>query len=723
MKTPFNPQAVLFQKFALVFILSLTTAHAFSQDFEFIAQHEGPSYAVGYDSSFVYFCNGETLNVLEISDINEFSIINELYTGSYFVFDINVDQDIMYLSAYGNGVLIYDLTKQEAPDLIGHISGIYTRRTIVNDSILLVIGDEDVILFDISNINQPVQLSSINFPFNSSRGYTLANNVIYGMLQLGYSGPQYLGGYDISDPDNPTPCASFQLCPNWECPWPDAIESSDSELYLGINDTVEVFDIMDTDTIIYKTKFPVPGNMCYLLLEASILYVGVQNDGIYLYDITNIHEPEFIGSYNQAAYFENLDVSEDYIYCSLGKNGLRIADKTDLQNIVDVYEFNQTDAVYSSLIDSSLAYFGMWASGLQIVDITDLLNPIRLGDISNLPYIRRIESFSNFLYCEQYNHDTVIHIIDISDPGNPSKAGVLSSEHSGIYDYCIDGEKLYVLDSFHYVQTYDLSIPTSPVLLSEYKKWVTCLAVRDSIMVLGKNDTHAWEGKINLFSISIDSTVLLDSITLGDYHTHRAFQLEINFPFVYVRVNAGLIVLKIENNKLEFCDEIIGGNISNYMTYDDEYIYMSTPYEGEYQILAIDYTDPYNLTVEHIIDKSSHYLEPFGKNLCIPIGNAGYYFYGRDFVGTDPLPAVQKEIEILCYPNPCKQHTTFEFSNPENNDVKLTVYNLSGKKIREINIAHSKQFTLDTRAFSEGVYLCKFSDGNFNVTQKLIVSR
>ncbi|MCF8388397.1 MAG: T9SS type A sorting domain-containing protein [Bacteroidales bacterium] len=654
---------------------------------------------------------------------NEYNLVNRFYTGFNSASDINIDSETMYISAFSDGLLIYDLSDPVNPELISQINDYWPGRSLVQHSVLYVLMNQNIFLYDVSNPAQPNLISNLFFSFNSNELYTLNQKALYGYEQQGYSGPQHITAYDINDPENPSWCASLQTCPNWECSWPDAMESDESELFMAVNDTIKIFDISDTDSINFKTQFTVPGNICYLLFEDTLLHVAVQNSGIYLYDVSDSFQPELKGFYEQAAYFEDIDVSSDHIFSSLGKDGFKIADKTDLQNIVDVYEFNQTDAVYSSLIDSSLAYFGMWASGLQIVDITDLLNPIRLGNISNLPYIRRIESFSNFLYCEQYNHDTVIHIIDISDPGNPSKAGVLSSEHSGIYDYCIDGEKLYVLDSFHYVQTYDLSIPTSPVLLSEYKEWVTCLAVRDTIMVLGKNDTHAWEGKINLFSISIDSTVLLDSITLGDYHTHRAFQLEINFPFVYVRVNAGLIVLKIENNKLEFCDEIIGGNISNYMTYDDEYIYMSTPYEGEYQILAIDYTDPYNLTVEHIIDKSSHYLEPFGKNLCIPIGNAGYYFYGRDFVGTDPLPAVKKEIEILCYPNPCKQQTTFEFSNPENKDVKLTVYNLSGKKIREINIAHSKQFTLDTRAFSEGVYLCKFSDGNFSVTHKLVVSR
>lgn len=79
---------------------------------------------------------------------------------------------------------------------------------------------------------------------------------------------------------------------------------------------------------------------------------------------------------------------------------------------------------------------------------------------------------------------------------------------------------------------------------------------------------------------------------------------------------------------------------------------------------------------------------------------------------------------LQLYPNPSKGKFTVSFNAVSNNDVKITVYDVSGKKLYNKNFTNtSLRFnkTFNLTALQSGVYIVNISEGNTTVSKKLII--
>jgi len=712
-----------FKRLVFFLILILTTQLQ-SQEFEFITQHEGSSTAIGCYGDYTYFNTRSKIRILENTN-NTFPIVKSLNLGSNYYNDINIDSDKMYISTFYNGVLIYNINDPLNPDSISaaHSSYFYPKSTIISDTLLIATADEHVRIYNISDVTQPQFLSNLLFDINRHNTYALGNNILYGFTQSGYSGPQYLKGYSISNPAYPILRVMFQLSPDYQNPWPDYMQTVNNNLFVAFNDTIKIYDIADPDTIIYQTQFPVSGEIHSFKIENNNAYIAMSNIGISIFDVSNIFEPELLGEHSQDGYFEGFKITEDHIYSCLGTKGVRIADKSDLQNIEDVYEYTQTDAVFSVNFRNNLGYFGMKESGLQIIDITNILNPVKYGNISELSYMDHIESIPGYLFCMK-DTDSVLHIVDVSDSLNPQKISEIEASNNWITDFEYDKQRLFILDGNEQIEIYNLTVPGSPVLMTTIKETGNQLAVKDSLLFLcDVNDDS--ESILKLFIINSNNEITLhDEIVLGEASTHFSKQIDIDFPNVNIMVSHGIIVLEIDNNNnLDFFDDIIwDNNISMNMAYNDSFIYLSS-YSQNPQIFIIDKNNPYSLSIHQTISAWCTDLAPIGNHFCLAGASGGYSFYGYDFVGVEEIPTNRDEINTYLYPNPCSDFTTFHFDLPKNKKTVLEIYNLSGQKFIDFDITNKSELILETNSFTAGVYFYRISTSGVSYIKKFIVTR
>jgi hypothetical protein len=84
--------------------------------------------------------------------------------------------------------------------------------------------------------------------------------------------------------------------------------------------------------------------------------------------------------------------------------------------------------------------------------------------------------------------------------------------------------------------------------------------------------------------------------------------------------------------------------------------------------------------------------------------------------------------EILkTYPNPCKQHITFEFFIDKGDEINVTVYDIMGNKIADVFKdflpGGTHQITWNLRSADDGLYLCRLTSANMNIVKKIIVRR
>lgn len=132
---------------------------------------------------------------------------------------------------------------------------------------------------------------------------------------------------------------------------------------------------------------------------------------------------------------------------------------------------------------------------------------------------------------------------------------------------------------------------------------------------------------------------------------------------------------------------------------------------------TINDTGTYNLTVQ-----TNNYLggstNPIGYTISyykiVVNGPSSVpYLYGVSFLVSQNIP------------NPAANGTTFDFISDENTTVSLVIYNIVGDKVYITDIKAKQginNYYLDTRKFTDGVYLCKFSKAGNTETKRMVVS-
>ncbi len=82
-------------------------------------------------------------------------------------------------------------------------------------------------------------------------------------------------------------------------------------------------------------------------------------------------------------------------------------------------------------------------------------------------------------------------------------------------------------------------------------------------------------------------------------------------------------------------------------------------------------------------------------------------------------------LSLSCYPNPASDKTTIRYTAPENSEVTLTLCDIYGKEVKNIQktIATQSQnhVELDTRDLSNGFYMCALRAGKWNKSVKVMV--
>jgi len=76
------------------------------------------------------------------------------------------------------------------------------------------------------------------------------------------------------------------------------------------------------------------------------------------------------------------------------------------------------------------------------------------------------------------------------------------------------------------------------------------------------------------------------------------------------------------------------------------------------------------------------------------------------------------------YPNPFNPMTTIKYEIPKDGNIKLTVYDITGREIISINEyrqAGVYTYTFDGTNLASGVYIYKVTAGNFTETKKMVL--
>ncbi len=328
-------------------------------------------------SNYLFAARAEQLITMDVSDPSNPVILND--TTGIPAFDV-YQMGYIYTAAQNNGTYLVYAPDPSSPTVMGKYdfhgaTGELSAGLFIKDSFAYLSYDSKLVILDISDLSNPVDISSYEDTLFSPMDIYVSDSFAY------VAGDTSFQIIDVSDPSNPQKIGEY-VAP-----------------YLN-----ESFISID-----------VSGNYAYL---------GTENFGLRVMDISdpsNIQEVGYyIPIYQGLKVFRDLKIIGQYVYIADWDYGLRIVDVSDPSNPVQAGELALPSTMYGIYIKGNYAYLAGSTGGVYVVDISDPANPALITQFSQTQ-AWAIHGTGDYIYVS--NGYDGISAINISNPVSPQLTG------------------------------------------------------------------------------------------------------------------------------------------------------------------------------------------------------------------------------------------------------------------------------------------------------------
>jgi len=351
---------------------------------------------------------------------------------------MQANESTLYFS--WSGLTAWDITDPKQPELIGRVlnSDLIVTDFYIEESILYAVVDGQVVIFDITNLIDPVQVGEINF---SGRSKGISCNGNTGYLANGTSGLEI---FELSDPDNPQVIGSYNATG-------DIADVLVEGNYAYLADEGFGLRVIDVSNSAQPVEM---GNVSFdlfpsIMQEEIKLYKGnnivyIQGASTYYVDVSVPGNPIYLGALSGAY---DMDVDSRYVY---------IANRTWFE-IWDMSVPQNPQQLTTYLGDGEMSYFdyvavyGIYAylkgkDGLYVVDISDKQHPVQVNLLNSFAADDLIVMEIHYPYLIAgygWRYRDNLKIYDLADPINPAYMdAVIIPER--ISDLDSSGSQLYI---------------------------------------------------------------------------------------------------------------------------------------------------------------------------------------------------------------------------------------------------------------------------------------
>jgi hypothetical protein len=434
------------------------------------------AYAVTVLDGYAYVADRtNTLRIVEVADPVS-PTLRSTYAPSIndYVQDVAVRSDGGQVYAYlgaSNHLFIVDFSSPSSPVELGVYTTTVQAVVVDGTHAYVAAGEDGLSVIDVSQPHAPSLLDTLDTP---GFAYTLALSGTHAYVADAAGGLRIV---DISVPgelaedgfyDTPDSAQDVALAGNW------ALVADDER-------GVRLIDVTDPAAPMETGAYDVTSAAWSVAISGTLAYVGdyyydpgLIRGALRVIDISNSAQPAQTGFAALSGRGTGVALWEDHAFLSGYQHGLLVVDVSDPFSPAEVISYPTSTVCDDVAVAGNYAYLAE-SQGLYLFDITDPLSPTLLslwptpGDSVNTVAVEG-----------QYAYAGVgrdgLHILDISDPANPSETGAYTVSDS-IYDVAVLGDLAYLAVDAAGLHIVDVSDPASPHLVQIYDGWETVQAV------------------------------------------------------------------------------------------------------------------------------------------------------------------------------------------------------------------------------------------------------
>jgi len=617
---------------------------------------------------YVFQASGGAVVILDVSDsLHPVEVSDKIYTrGVVYKLFFDSINNLLYAAVGYQGIEIWNVSNPTNPSRISlynvseYASGVYVSGTYA----YVAEGDSGLEILDISNPVNPTHISTYN---TSGQVWNVITKDTLAFISDGSRGMKIL---NVSVPSSPVLVGSTTVAPVFYT------FIKDTFAYMLSDTSLEIINVADPtlpskvgsyDSLFYPYRVVVIDTFAYI----TELFNG-------LFDVLSVSDPMHpyrISSSSSFGYPGGLIVSGKLSYISDLIWGLRISDISNPSTVSEVSNYKVSSFPPSDIfVVDTFAYLAAGEEGLKIINISNPLTSYQTGGYDTPGTSEGLTIIDSFAYIA--DGDSGLRIINIKDPTNPTE--------TGYYDTPGYAKGIYILDTLAYVPDGDSGIriinvsdPVSPFEVGHYDTsgFANCIWVIDTIAYAGFSDTF------RILNVKDPSNpVLLGNTAI------EVIDLQVKDTLAYICSHSAISIFNVSDptNPVKLGEYAPSGYLFYGLYIEGNYLYVANSYDG---LKIIDVSDPTN-SVE-----VGYYPPP---DRAEAVYNAGPYVYIADWsaglqiyknllygINEEQPPKITQNIFKIS-PNIARSKFTITFSTPENRYVNISLYDISGRKVKNL---------------------------------------
>ncbi len=528
-------------------------------------------------------------------------------------YDVAISRNYVFVADGTSGLQAIDVSDVSFPYVAGTCNTPGTARAVaISGDYAFVADDDSLQVIDIWNPTNPLYFKCIGSAPIASSGNAYDVSVAGDLAYVA----AYDGGlqvFDVSDPTNPTPYATYTTAGN-----AGGVVVAGDVAYVAVAAAgVEIVDVTGP-TPSQRGLCDVPGIAVGLAVTGTWVYVAGGTAGVQVVDASDLASPVWVDSCTTPQVNGDVAVEGGYVFAAASTAGLEVVKVAELTPPLLVKDFPVPGLGTDIVISGENAFVAANGGGLRIFNVTYPDNPVQQGSFTQA-HANGLAVDGNYAYVTD-SDNSCLWVMDVTDVGLPDSLAKLVFPGDSPKAVAVSGDYAFVAAAGAGILIVDVSDPSNPSHIDTYDTPGSA----EGITISG-DFAFVADGASGLLILDVSSAGNVSSAGSADTPGY-AFDVAVSGDYAYV-ADGGSGLQVMDTDSLFMGPRIVGA-------YNTPGTARKLNVSGDYVFIA----DETSLQIVNVYNPSTPYLAgshgvPGGSMAICPCGDFEFLTFFADAAG------------------------------------------------------------------------------------------